>query len=560
VDPEATKRTTHSRSRAYTWLAVLFALALACSRLPALFVAAAEATPERVFLGYEADAATAIDLHYYTSYVYDARERPTLFFADRATTEPQEGRVVSLYFTTLGLVAKWSGASIPAVWNGARVVVVLLFCLALWKVLALFFAAHGPRFLAYALITFGGGFGWLMLLLRGVFGEHDALALADLAKDGIIGYTTFGYVYHPQALLGETCFLGALWGFARWRETRRVVPLGVALLLATLIFAVHSPSAPVFYAALIASPLVPLLFRASLRGAWARARAVAVMTLPMLVFGGYLFWASGDPVFRGFADTYAKLRHLREPPFWYLIGYGVVLWLAVFGARALHAVSGPRAAQALDEERRDLLWGWLFAAFLFSINPLLFAWKFQFALQLPLVILAVYGAPVVWERITSARLLAGLRERRVLAAGFLLIVSCLSSLFLFGRTLARAGDEGLFAAPDELHALAELAKMPRGNVLSRYRTGTLLISHTPHKAYIAHYSGTLEPARKDDDAQAFFDRTRPLAPKKKLLERAQIRYVVEGPREREKGGVDAALPLRVVKTAGRYRVFEVVAP
>ena len=537
-----------SDGRAYRWLAVAFAVLLACSRLPALFAAAGEATPERVFLGYEADAATAVDLHYYASYVLQAREQPTLFFTDRATTEPQDGRIFSLYFAALGLVAKVTGASIPAVWNGARVLVVLLFCFALWKALGVFLPRPGRRFLAYGLVTFGGGLGWLMLLLRQAVGDSDVLALADLAKDGVIGYSTFGYVYHPQALLGETCFLGAVAWWARWRDGRGTAALLGALGCATLIFGAHSPSAPVFYASLLAAPLIPLFFRLSAQDAWARVRSVGAFLLPTAIFLAFLAWASGDPVFRGFAETYAALRHLREPLFWYPVGYGLVLWLAVLGARA---------AAAHAPERRDFLLGWLLASFVLSINALLFAWKFQFALQVPLCIFAAEGAPVLWEKVTRARLLAPLRGRVALAAGLLLLTAGLSSLFLFAGTLARAGDDSLFASADELDALATLAQAPRGKVLCRYRCGNLLISHTPHFAYIAHYSGTLRPAKKDQQAQAFFDRRTPLGEKQRLLRDAGIRYVVEGAKEREQGGVEAALGLRVLHRNASVRVFEV---
>src|SRR5258706_15477637 len=122
------------------------------------------------------------------------------------------------------------------------------------------------------------------------------------------------------------------------------------------------------------------------------------------------------------------------------------------------------------------------------MNPLLFAWKFQFALHVPLCILAACGAPLLWAKVTAWRPLAGLAERRIFAGVLLVAAAGVSSLFLFGRTLARAGDEALFAAPDELAAFATLAKEPPGNVLSRYRTGTLLISHPPHRAFVAHYS------------------------------------------------------------------------
>jgi hypothetical protein len=532
--------------RTHTLLAAVLAVLLSCARLPALALAAAEERPpDRVFLGFEADRATAVDLHYYASYAYEARAEPKLLLTDRATTEPQEGRVLSLYLTAVGVFARWTGLSIPAVWNTARVLVALLFFWILWYVLRLFFESPSQRLLAFALVGAGGGLGWLAAALGA--GE-ESFALADLRKDGVIGYSTFGYLYHPQAMLGQTCFLGAVFAWARWRESRRPRWLAAALGAAALAFPVHGPSAPVFYFALFAAPLVPLFSRFEARAAWARLRSVALFLLPAALAAAYVVWARGDPVYRGFADTYAALGHLREPVFWYPVGYGVVFLLALVGL--------PSAA-AVHPERRDFLLGWTLAALIASVNPLLFAWKFQFALHVPLCILAAYGAPRAWERMTSAGPLRRLADRRVAAGAALAVVAAVSSVLLFGRTLARATDDALFAERAEIEALDFLAGRPSGNVLSRYRAGHLLIARTPHKAYFAHYTGTLDPARKEREVHAFFGAAMPRAQKARFLRDARIRYVYVGPRERELGGVDPGLGLRRIYSSARVEIFEV---
>ncbi|MBM4320653.1 MAG: hypothetical protein FJ125_12015, partial [Deltaproteobacteria bacterium] len=251
------------RPRTCTWLAALLAVGVALSRLPALLLgAAAEQPPERVFLGFEGDAAGVVDLHYYASYVEEARARPKLLLTDRATTEPQRGRVISLYFSALGLFVRGSGLSVPAAWNIAKILVILLFFFVLWQVLGLFFASAGQRLLAFALVAVGGGFGWLLLGLQELAGNDGGTwYLADLEKDGAIGYSTFGYLFHPQALLAQTCFLAALLLWARWRAGRGMRWLAAALICAILVFMIHGPSSPVFYLALLAAPAIPLFFR-----------------------------------------------------------------------------------------------------------------------------------------------------------------------------------------------------------------------------------------------------------------------------------------------------------
>jgi hypothetical protein len=537
------------KDRTHTFLAVALALVVAASRLPALLLAANdERLPDRVFLGFEADAATAVDLHYYASYVAEAREDPKLLLTDRATTETQHGRILSLYLLGLGLLSRVTGLSIPATWNLARVLMALLFFWLLWGVLRLFFPEPGRRLLAFALVAVGGGLGWLMLVGRGVFGESEALHLADLAKDGVIGYSTFGYLYHPQAMAGQTCFLGAILLWARWRETRRLGWLVAALVCAALIFAVHGPSAPVFYLALVAAPLVPLFFRFEARAAWDRLRAVAPFLLPAALAAAYVLWAREDPVYRGFADTYAQLHHLREPFFWYPVGYGVIFFLALLGL--------PRAGLE-NAERRDLLLGWTLAALLASLNPLFFAWKFQFALHVPLCILATHGASFAWQQLTRARCLRRVASHRGVAALCLVGFTSLSSLLLFAGTLARATHDTLYASQAELEAFAFLARNPPGHLLGRYRTGYLAIHLTPHKAFLAHYTGTLDPARKDALVQAFFRGEMSLERKRRFLEEEEIRYVYWGPRERELGSVDPALGLRPVYERGGVTVYEV---
>jgi hypothetical protein len=535
--------------RTYRILAVALALGVAGSRIPALLVAASEErAPERVFLGFEADAATVVDLHYYASYVAEARDRLALLLTNRATTEPQDGRVLSLYFTGLGLLSRLTGLSVAATWNVARVAVALLFFWLLFRLLGLFFERPGQRFLAFALVATGGGLGWLMLALREGFGESDALYLADLHKDGVIGYSTFGYLYHPQAILAQCFFLAAVLLWARWRSSGRAGWLAGALACAALIFPAHGPSSPVFYAALLMAPLIPLVFRFEASVAWERLRALAPFALPAALAAAYVLWARGDPVYRGFADTYAQLRHLREPLFFYPVGYGVVFLLAIVGI--------PRVATQRPEQR-DLLLGWTLAALVASANPFLFAWKFQFALHVPLCILAAAGAPWAWERVSRARLLSRLAKRRALAGAGLVAFASISSLFLFGRTLARASDPALFASAEEIEALSALARKPPGNVLGRYRTGSLVIHYTPHRAYLAHYTGTIDPARKDDAVRSFFRADAPAAEKRRFLREASIHYVYYGPRERELGPLDASsLGLRRFFGNGAVEIYE----
>jgi hypothetical protein len=189
-------------------------LALAITSIPYL-LGAALATEERVFGGF---VYAVEDCYSYLAKMRQGAEGAWLFHI-AYTPEPHPGALFFPFHLLLGKLAQLlSGGNLTSsmIWtyHVARWVFGLGLLLTVYRFLAAFTRRTVVRRLAWVMVTFGGGLGWLLIAL----GQADWLGSIPL--DFILpeGFTFLVLYAFPHIALGRTLLLGGLlWLFKAWQ-------------------------------------------------------------------------------------------------------------------------------------------------------------------------------------------------------------------------------------------------------------------------------------------------------------------------------------------------------
>ena len=547
-----------------TALVLALCIGVALLRFLPVFIGHAASGPERQFVGL--GPACVQDFQWYTAFAYEEKNEGTFFLENRATLEAQDGRFFPVYFVLVGTLARLVPfMPVSLVWVLVSLVTAALFLGAVYRIIGLFLARPAARLLAFALVCFSSGLDYIGALIGLTLFPSTPEAveafrnfpfavgltelkwlnlLGDLKVGGQIGYSTFGFLYNGPALFAYLLFLLVLYGLVRSvHEGRPRVPVQ-ALILFPLIFFTSSISAVVLYAILFFTPAVPLLRSFNMGAFRSRLRMVAPFLLTLAVPAAFVAWGRGDPVYRAFSRSYFEWP-VFETLFFYPLGFGPILVLALLGWK-------PSAR--LEPFRRDLLLAWIVVPILLGNNPIMAGYRFLFPVHVPLCILGALGLETLYDKVRTWK---GIPSRRVFMRVVIALL-CVNNVVLIGGEMflaARSADLSLSGT--EREALWILEAEPKGRVFCAEKTGTQVISVTPHKAYIAHWTGTMDVLSKRAAVARFFDPAAPTREKRALLEENVIDYVVYGRHERSLGVLDPELPLEPIYEAGDVAVYRV---
>ncbi|HVK04191.1 MAG TPA: hypothetical protein VM490_11995 [Armatimonadaceae bacterium] len=503
---------------------LLGALALALASLPYLY-GALNTPPGHVYSGLTHNID---DAAVYLTWIRQASEG-VFFQFNRFTTEPQKGIVFNLFFLLLGNIAKLTGLAPIAVYHGARLV---FGALLLWAVAALVRRAladeRGAR-AAYALACFSAGLGWL----TGGFDPGRAFNQPiDLWQPEAITFLSLYFApLFTAALALMAVFANA---FLKAERSGRARDLWPALVAGLLLGNFHSYDVIQLFALALGYRLVADLGRRRKPdpAGWLR---LALLGLAMLPTTAYTYYALRfEPVFA--ARAFASFTHSAALP-WVLLGYGLVLLLAVAGAALPTARAKFSGADAL---RLALVWG--IVALAVAYVPVSFQRKLLMGAHLPLCLLAGAAVAALTERLTGSL--------PKIAAFFLVLLTVPSNaLFLLtdvSRLQANVGSTHLrpYLTDGELDALRWLRENTK-------RADVVLVSPDPashlrfpgfplmpylstyvpaiagNVIYNGHWSETAAYEKeKLPRGRQFFRADTPDAARLALLRDANIRYVL----------------------------------
>ncbi|GAB4476471.1 MAG: hypothetical protein Kow00124_18600 [Anaerolineae bacterium] len=527
------------------WLAAAVALALIAFNAPHV-VGLLRASPESPYTGalfFPADVFS-----YYAKMRLGAGGE--WLFRDRYAVEPHARLPIYLPYLLLGRLAAalaGGGARVPAgalvvVYHAARALLGAALLVQLYRVGALLLSDVTQRRLAWVLLVFGGGVGWLAVLLTGdplVLGGPYDLYLGEAAS-------LIPLLVLPHVVLGRLAVLSGLLCFVRAVEEGRLRPAvgaGAWWLLAAAAVPFHIVTA------------------GGIVIGWMVARRATgrsfprEMLLPAVVAGlpGALLLAAayvptiGDPVYTAWQ---AQDFRTIGGPLHLLVGYGVQLLLALPGVYLALKNHTPRA---------PLFAGWMAAPPLLALIPVPVRQRLIEGWFVPLAVLSVYGA---------ARLLA-VRGRWVRGAAIglwgALSLTGAAALLIGALALTAYGDAPAYLDAETAAALGWLRDHAASDavVLSASETGERLPAYAPVRALLGHAFETPYFAQKEGTVSAFFGGGVDDTVRVDVLERWGVDYVYAGPAEAALTGAGfdpGALPLEVVYSSAYITIYEVTLP
>lgn len=475
------------------------------------------------YLGLHAFASG--DTYVYFSYLWQVRDGH-LAFADLYTTEASQVSMLNTFWAAAGTLGNVLGLPIPLAFHSSRLLVIPVAVAVLWALLSRYFSDMRQRRWGLLLAVFASGIsGYLLPVLTpgryagGYYHWPPDLWVAE--SNVFLSALHSGHMLASLALVVVVllCSMAADQRGNGWRSL-------LAGLAALLVFSFHPFQAPLVLGILAAWAVV----RSALtrRVCWGLVRHLVVVlafAAPVMVY--YLRAFADDPVTAGRAAQNAAWT-----PAWplLLLGYGFLVPGAAVGIWRLYR------ERQLASPRWQFLLTWLAVQAALVLLPLVtYQRRLLGGLQLPLVILTVYGWPLVAARLPG-------RARRWLAGRYAvpLAAACLLLLFGFTNLVNVANEFGLMYERNGLMfwPRAELAGLrairaltdARSVILAGPNPSYLIPGLTGRRVVAGHGVETLDVDTKLAAVARFYGRA-DNDWRRAFLERYGVTHVVAGPRE-----------------------------
>jgi hypothetical protein len=517
----------------WAWALAVGVVAVALAGLPYL-LGHILAPPDAVFSG--------VVMNFEDSHGYLAKMRQgavgSFLYQVPFTPEDHAGAFMGGFYLALGWVAGSLRSPIEWVWHASRALFGLLLLLVGYRFIAAFLEEVVERRVAYLMMAFGSGLGWVFLL-AGRFSLWGFDLIDFKMPEAHVFFTLATF---PHFALGATLILASLlWALAYYR-TGRIRHAILAGVMCLLMGVVHPYNILVvgLTLALYLGRLWIRRGRPPLREVLGTVAMVAIAA-PSYIYMIYVF--NTNPVFASWAEQAGSPSpHVLH----YLIAYGPLLLLVIVGAPLLVRRGG---------NERWLPAIWMVATALLLYSPLKSQRRVVEGLQVPLSILASAGlcaGILPWVRRSrpfQAIAHSGLPNyseenlgRFIIALVLLFMVP--SNLYILGSLSVTAlqspypffHEAGEEEAMEWLRAQTE----PSQTVLAAYETGSYIPARAGNRVFVGYWAETKDYPRKMEMALRFFAGDTGDAWRRELLDEYGVAYIFHGPRERELGKYDPA--------------------
>jgi hypothetical protein len=382
--PDAPRR--HRERRAALGIALL---AMALTMLPYLFGWSLQGLqPSRgwfSWLGYNLD-----DSCVYLSWMRQAADG-RFFQRNLFTTDPQAGHQFNLFFLALGRLARFTGLPLLLIYHAARILLGVAFLRAVWWLLEMLLSDSRARHAAFLLVCFSAGLGWL----PGLWQPLGNAGPTDVWQPEAV---TFLSLYlNPLFVVSLLLMVGVIGWMLVAERTRQARYALLAGLCGLLLGNIHTYDIVTLMAVwggyLTAKSVAERRLDA---GAWGRALIAGSLSA---ISSGYMFYLVRTE------EVFAKrvaVETLSPAPTMYLLGYGLLVPLAIYGA-IRRQTAGAQYRVALEPSARLFLVVWAVMNLAVAYLPVPFQRKMIMGLHLPLAVLAGAGLTLLLNRIQQGR-------------------------------------------------------------------------------------------------------------------------------------------------------------
>jgi len=472
------------------------------------------------------------------------------------TSEDHPRALLYLFYLLLGHLSALTGLPLILTYHLARLFCGLALLVVAYFFLAYFIRRQAVRWIAYLLVCFSSGLGWLVLLIRPT--PPGGISPIDFWL--MDAYTFFTILLVPHFCLGVALLLLVFVFMLDYFHRVRLRPLVMAVIAAWSL-AVINP-----YLLLIAGCVLAgywlLLLCLRRRLPLDEAKGLVALGCSLIPPLSYYYWVmTSDPVMRAFSNQDITMS---PPPFFYILGYGLVFLLAIGG---FIYISKQR------RERELFLSTWLVVVAIMLYFPFKVQRRSITGLHIPLCILASLGLfkyvlPAVYHsrvsRAISGALSYDRRRLRLFILNLIVVATFPSNLYLLASSglAALQGHPALFHTEAENQAIDWLAEnsQPTDTILCSYWVGNYIPARIGHRVFLGHWDETIDYIQKRGAVEAFFQSQTDDSTRLNILLEHGIVYLFYGPQERALGGFHPEDKPYLMKTFSNsevsiYRVF-----
>ncbi|MGD9494702.1 MAG: hypothetical protein AB7Y46_00200 [Armatimonadota bacterium] len=495
------------------WVLVLSAVVVLSTIVPHAYQAAA-VPPGEHFTGI---VEAFDDQNLYLSLVEQVR-RGQVLVHDYHTAESAPPYLPSLPWLLMGLVARALPGPTIAIYHAVRLLWGFLLLAAIWALAREFSDDARVRTFAFLIAALGSGLGALADAVNAIAGRVVIFS-ADLMPE-LWAYHSLFVAHFPfvTALL-------ALVALILLRAYRR--PSGWLSLAAFATMLVLTLAHP--YDLAVLGPLLVghAVFCALTRAATPRALSANLWALAgALPPAAFLWWQTQT---NATMAAWSEQNVLRSPPpHVYLLGFGLVLPLAIVGRVVLSRLRKETAGDWLV-----IFWPLVTAVAVYAWPLVPFERRCAEGVFLPLSLLA--GLAVgEWLMPALRRRLPAWDDRRLAAFAMLLLgIAVLPTNAKLLVDLARTGNARIPQAWVEGFAWIERNTPADARFFTSHRTGIFLARYTLRHVYLGHQHLTLDAARKLASARRALAATTPAHERLAILRASGCGWVAANARQAE---------------------------
>jgi hypothetical protein len=447
------------------------------------------------------------------------------------TSEDHPGAFLYLFYLLLGHLSALTGLPLILTYHLARLFCGLALLMVAYFFIAFFIRRRAVRWIAYLLVCFSSGLGWLVLLVRPT--PPGGISPIDFWL--MDAYTFFTLLLVPHFCLGVALLLLVFVLMLDYFHRVHLPSLIVAVLVSWLLAVIHPYLLLIAGCVLVGYWLLLLCLRRRLP--LDEAKGLVALGCSLIPPLSYYYWImTSDPVMRAFSEQDITMS---PPPSYYILGYGLVFLLAIGGF--IHFLRQRR-------QRELFLIVWLVVVAIMLYLPFKVQRRSITGLHIPLCILASLGLfkyvlPTVYHSRLSGAISRGLsydrRRLRLFVLNLIVVATFLSNLYLLASSslLALQGSPVLFHTKAENEAIDWLAEnsQPPDTILCSYWVGNYIPARIGHRVFLGHWDETIDYVQKRKAVEVFFQSQTDDSTRLSILREHSIVYLFYSSQERALG-------------------------
>lgn len=491
--------------------------------------------PNHTYTGLH--SLTPGDIHVYFSWMEQVKQG-NFISHDLYTSEPQSRILLNSFWSVEGLIAKGTGLSNNMVFQLSRIILIPFFVFLLYLISAYFFSSRLWRTITFIFFSFASGLGVLItvFLPNSVYakGWYDwPLDLWAPESNNLLTMFQSPHLILSTSLLILILFL-ALFSFEK-DSIRYSISAGI---LALILFQFHPFHTPTVLSILAVYFILQFLLNLKklkdkkeyLFNIVKHSTLITLISLPSI-----LYWLVLERY-----DFITQIRTFQNvtltPSLWVAItSYGLVLILALW---AIYKII---TAKKLNNHYLFLI-VWLLVQFALMYSPLLFQRRLMQGLQIPMIILAVFGLYFIYNylktKLSAKNFDFYIHNKWLMIIIFILFFTS-SNIYNWIREIAVFAEiyPQLYLANDKIAGYDWLkTNTPQGTVvLTDLYNGNIIPGRTGRKVFVGHGVETLFFESKLNQMLWFFTTNHLDDKKQQFLKDNNIQYIFYSDNEKDIG-------------------------